>query len=272
MWTAGEKQFYVFTLMQRLLDYLPSHWRVGTLYDIGCQMDQSLKKWNFMPEWQPHLEWGVSIFHAHGHQWGYGEGCERFWSELWKLIPGLQVMGYHHCMFILDLQWLQDHVDHAQMRLEEAEKKLGDHCSSYLLNQENLKDVIAEGNGLVQDDSSWQEKVRALKGTIQCLENVITKKTEELQLSDRASAAELTKLKKDKWVNLQLNLHVLHEQFLQKLQARKFELVTLDHANSSCILDQKTKAHVEKAVKGQSGGIEATVKKYNGQLKELAVL
>ena len=58
--------------------------------------------------------------------------------------------------------------------------------------RENLKDVIAEGNGLVQDDSSasilvqveWQEKVRALRGTIQCLENTITKKTEELQLSD----------------------------------------------------------------------------------------
>ena len=46
----------------------------------------------------------------------------------------------------------------------------------------------------------------------------------------------------------------------------------LDHANLSCILDQKTKAHVEKAVKGCSGGIEATVKKYNGQVKELAVL
>ena len=165
MWTAGKKQFYVFALMQRLLDYIPSHWRVGALYDIGCQMDQSLKKWNFMPEWQPHLEWGVSIFPTYSHQWGCqlwyhphkselwglsdGEGCERFWSELWKLIPGLQVTGYHHWLFILDLQvehidedkrmgmgkWLQDHVDHTQMHLEEAEKKLGDHSSSYLLDQ-----------------------------------------------------------------------------------------------------------------------------------------
>ncbi|KAF9518057.1 hypothetical protein BS47DRAFT_1359105 [Hydnum rufescens UP504] len=214
------KQFYVFALMQRLLDYLPSHWRVGTLYDISCQMDQSLKKWNFMPEWQPCLEWGVSIFHAYGHQWGCqlwyhpqkselwglsdGEGCERFWSKLWKLIPGLQTKGAHAIDQIMSLNATLD------------------------AQRENLKDVIAEGNGLVQDDSSvsilvqveWQEKVRALKGTIQCLENVITKKTEELRR----------------------------------------------------ILDQKTKAHVEKAVKGQSGGIEATVKKYNRWLKELAGL
>ncbi|KAF9503682.1 hypothetical protein BS47DRAFT_1262514, partial [Hydnum rufescens UP504] len=61
-------------------------------------------------------------------------------------------------------------------------------------------------------------------------------------------------------------------QLLRKLRARKFELATLDHANSSCILDQKTKAHVEKAVKSRSGGIEATVKKYNAKLKELVAL
>jgi hypothetical protein len=111
-----------------------------------------------------------------------------------------------------------------------------------------------------------------LKVAIQRLESTIKKKTEELRLSDRASAAKLKNLKKDKWVNIQLNLRVLREQLLRKLRARKFELATLDRANSSRILDQKTKAHVEKAVKSRSGGIEATVKKYNARLKELAGL
>src|ERR1700676_5709683 len=88
--------------------------------NIGCQMDQSLKKWDFMPDWSPHLEWGVSIFHAYGHQWtcqlwyhprkaaiwglSDGEGCEHFWSELRKLIPGLHVTSHHCHLFILDCQ------------------------------------------------------------------------------------------------------------------------------------------------------------------------
>jgi hypothetical protein len=140
--------------------------------------------------------------------------------------------------------------------------------------------LIAEGNDLVQDDMTasnevqveWQENIRLLKEAIWQLETMINKKTDELQLTDHASVSELSRLKKDKWVNIQLNLHVLCEQLLKKLRARKFELATLDHANLSHILDQKTKAHVEKAVKNQSSGIEATVKKYNARLKELVVL
>ncbi|KAF9508863.1 hypothetical protein BS47DRAFT_1302185 [Hydnum rufescens UP504] len=158
MWTAGEKQFYVFALLDTILKHVPSHWRIGALYDIGCQMDQTLKKWRFMLEWLPHLERGVSIFHAYSHQWACqlwyhprkselwglsdGEGCEWFWSELFRLIPGLWVTGYHWCLFILGLQvehidegkrmgmgkWLQGRIDQLQHCLEEAEMKLSD-CS-----------------------------------------------------------------------------------------------------------------------------------------------
>jgi Kyakuja-Dileera-Zisupton transposase len=67
MWTTGEKQFYAFALLDFLFKHLPRCWRIGVLYDISCQMDQSLKKWNFMPDWSPCLEWGVSIFHTYGH-------------------------------------------------------------------------------------------------------------------------------------------------------------------------------------------------------------
>ncbi|KAF9505442.1 hypothetical protein BS47DRAFT_1306618 [Hydnum rufescens UP504] len=68
MWTLGKKQSYVFALLETFLNHLLGHWRVGALYDIGCQVDQSLKKWKFRPEWLPHFEWGGSIFHAYGHQ------------------------------------------------------------------------------------------------------------------------------------------------------------------------------------------------------------
>jgi hypothetical protein len=111
--TAGEKQFYAFALISTLMSSLPSHWKVGILYDIGCQLHRTLRKWDLMPEFLHRLQFAVSIFHAYGHQWACqlwyhprkaeiwglsdGEGCERFWSELRKLIPGLRVTGVR-CM------------------------------------------------------------------------------------------------------------------------------------------------------------------------------
>jgi Kyakuja-Dileera-Zisupton transposase len=107
--TASEKQFYAFMLLLALMDSLPGHWRIGVLYDIRCQMHRMLHKWDLMPKYLDCLEFAVSIFHAYGHQWACqlwyhpwkamiwglsdGEGCECFWSELHKLIPGLCVTG-----------------------------------------------------------------------------------------------------------------------------------------------------------------------------------
>jgi hypothetical protein len=345
MWTAGEKQFYAFALIDTLMKHLPRSWRIGVLYDIGCQIDLSLKKWNFMPEWSTRLEWGVSIFHSYAHQWtcqlwyhprkneiwglSDGEGCERFWSELRRLIPGLRVTGYHRRLFILDLQvehvdegkwvgfgkWLWDRVHRTQRRLDEARDKLGSHSIEYLLRQfkeqrdyhskpvarqsqtqgaraierilslqstldtqrENLQEMIAEGNDMVARDSAseavlseWQEKVKLTKAAIFRLENTIKKKTGELKLGDRVAAERLGRLKRDKWITLQLNLRVLREQLLGKLRARKFELATLDRTHSTRILDQRTKAHVETAVKSRASGIEATMKKYNAKLAEMS--
>ncbi|KAF9514320.1 hypothetical protein BS47DRAFT_1392590 [Hydnum rufescens UP504] len=115
----------------------------------------------------------------------------------------------------------------------------------------------------------WQEKVKSTKASVVRLENNIQKKVEELKLRDQVAAQKLSKLKKDKWITLQLNLHVLREQLLQKLREQKFELATLDHTHSTRILDQKMKAHVEKAVKHCSSGIEGTMKKYNVTLVEM---
>src|ERR1700676_24682 len=109
MVTAGEKQFYAYALIAALLRELPECWKVGLLYDVACALQRSLAKWQFMPGWLDRISFGVSIFHAYGHQWvcqlwyhprqaelwglSDGEGCERFWSELMRLIPCLRVSG-----------------------------------------------------------------------------------------------------------------------------------------------------------------------------------
>src|SRR5258707_6072723 len=166
VWTPREQQFYILSLLAKLFEHLPDMWMIGCLYDIGCQIDQALHKWDFFPlEWNSCLVWGVSIFHAYGHQWACqlwyhpwkdecwglsdGEVCEQFWSGLCHLVPGLHVAGYHHWLFILDMQmehiqkskqsglgeWLHSHLLNAKRHLEDTERGLGKHDVDQLLMQ-----------------------------------------------------------------------------------------------------------------------------------------
>ena len=107
MTSAGEKQYYAIALLKRLFSHLPTSWRVGLLYDIGCQLHRSCVKWGFLEGFLDRITFAISIFHAYGHQWpcqviyhprkcaGFGltdgEGCERFWSLIRKLVPLLRI-------------------------------------------------------------------------------------------------------------------------------------------------------------------------------------
>jgi hypothetical protein len=109
MTSAGEKQYYAIALLRKLFDHLPSSMTVGILYDIGCQLHCSCIKWNFLDKLLDRVIFGISVFHAYGHQWpcqlvyhprkcsGFGltdgEGCERFWSSIKHLIPSMRVAG-----------------------------------------------------------------------------------------------------------------------------------------------------------------------------------
>ncbi|KIJ06445.1 hypothetical protein PAXINDRAFT_29868, partial [Paxillus involutus ATCC 200175] len=121
MTSAGEKHYYALALIQRLFNHLPSDMSVGLLYDIGCQLEQSCRKWEFFSEAiLSRLTFAIAVFHAYGHQWpcqviyhprkriGFGlsdgEGCERLWSFLKPLIPVLRVSGFHQRLFVLDYQ------------------------------------------------------------------------------------------------------------------------------------------------------------------------
>ena len=79
----------------------------------------------------------------------------------------------------------------------------------------------------------WKERVKMAQDTISRLEDNIARKTKALRLEDCTSADKLANLKKDKWINLQLNMHVLHDQLITKLWARKFELSHLERAHTS---------------------------------------
>lgn len=109
MTSAGEKQHYVLALIKELFEHLPRDFTIGLLYDISCFIHRSCLKHGLLPELLTRITFGLSVLHAYGHQWpcqliyhprkcqGFGlsdgEGCERFWSQLKKLIPPLRVSG-----------------------------------------------------------------------------------------------------------------------------------------------------------------------------------
>ncbi|KDQ08818.1 hypothetical protein BOTBODRAFT_118161, partial [Botryobasidium botryosum FD-172 SS1] len=152
--TPGERQHYALALIVQLFLHLPSFWRIGLLYDIACQLHRSLVKWDLLPEYLHRLVFGVSVFHAYGHQWPCqlvyhprkrvefgltdGKGCERFWFAISPLIPSLRVSGYYRRLFVLDCQlihleeislarlgaWLVRRSHACAKRLEEAAANL----------------------------------------------------------------------------------------------------------------------------------------------------
>ncbi|KIJ39761.1 hypothetical protein M422DRAFT_174688 [Sphaerobolus stellatus SS14] len=120
MTTPGERQYYAFALLEFLFDNIPEDWHVGVLYDIGCQVERSMLKHGILAHLYPRMLFAVSIFHCYGHQWACqlkyhprkicglglsdGEGCERFWSYLKRLIPSLRVSGRYRRRWMLDRQ------------------------------------------------------------------------------------------------------------------------------------------------------------------------
>ncbi|KIJ64157.1 hypothetical protein HYDPIDRAFT_91448 [Hydnomerulius pinastri MD-312] len=121
MTSAGEKQHYTLALIEKLMENIPHDMNVGLLYDIGCQLERSWRKWGFFEDTiLSRFEFAISVFHTYGHQWpcqiiyhprkrqGFGlsdgEGCERLWSALKPLIAPLWVSGFHQQIFVLNMQ------------------------------------------------------------------------------------------------------------------------------------------------------------------------
>ncbi|KAF9510920.1 hypothetical protein BS47DRAFT_1364244 [Hydnum rufescens UP504] len=257
MVTTGEKQFYAYALIAVLLRELPECWKVGLLYDVACALQRSLAKWQFMPGWLDQISFGVSIFHVYGHQWvcqlwyhprkaelwglSDGEGCERFWSELMRLIPCLQVSGHGN-------SWL-------------VASSLDD------LNVELL--ALAKEGLEVTVSSELKTNIDETKEALHKVQNNVAQKVAVLQAMDVTSFTSLEEMRRSPWINAQLNLHVLRTQLVAKLCAQKFELSSLDHAHANRKLDHNTHAHVDAAVKSHTPAIQSNLKHYNEKIRQL---
>ncbi|EAU87769.2 hypothetical protein CC1G_11047 [Coprinopsis cinerea okayama7 len=102
--TAGEQQKFAVALIEKVLSHMPAHANLVVLYDVGCVLDRSIQLHPIVSaDIAKRLKFATSAMHAYAHQWacqlGYnprlqdgmalsdGEGVERIWSQLRRLIP-----------------------------------------------------------------------------------------------------------------------------------------------------------------------------------------
>ncbi|KAG6912973.1 hypothetical protein DXG01_010701, partial [Tephrocybe rancida] len=155
MHSAGEKQHYVISLIETLFQHLPLKCHLGILYDIGCQVERSCVKWGFLDRYMDRILFGISVFHAFGYRWacqliyhpqkrrGFGlsdgEGCERFWHSISKLIAYLR---YHQRLYTLDRQ-----VDYARDEIIEGLGAWLLRRSQHALKKHKAAELILQGCG-----------------------------------------------------------------------------------------------------------------------------
>ncbi|KAJ8092175.1 hypothetical protein PM082_024002 [Marasmius tenuissimus] len=101
--TPAEQQKHAVALLLALFQMLPALATVVTLYDIGCVLDWSIHIYDLLDsEIVERLQLATAVMHAYGHQWVCqlhynprmhiglgitdGEGTERLWSRLRKMI------------------------------------------------------------------------------------------------------------------------------------------------------------------------------------------
>ncbi|TFK63382.1 hypothetical protein BDN72DRAFT_775931 [Pluteus cervinus] len=119
--TPGEQQKYAIALLLHLFSLLPPEATVTGLYDIGCVVERSIKRHGLLPESIANrLQFATSVMHAYGHQWACqlaynpryrpglgltdGEGVERLWSRLRRLIGVERSQWRSRRLWLLDRQ------------------------------------------------------------------------------------------------------------------------------------------------------------------------
>ncbi|KAF8203430.1 hypothetical protein K438DRAFT_1964915 [Mycena galopus ATCC 62051] len=279
MRTAGEKQYYVLALLETLFQHLPLNIRVGVLYDIACQLHLSCTKFGFLGRYLHRILFGVSVFHAFAHRWacqliyhplkcrGFGftngEGCERFWHSISKLIAHLRVSGYHSRLHTIGSQvehadkaslgrlgtWLMRRTVHCQGKLQEALADLAT-CKvpEATLRKEWEDQVKAQtrpaqrrskkrGVAAVEEVILLRKHVDALFEKVTMLQDVETawkdkqaklrRLEQQLGVSD---ATALQKLRHSDYYAARMNAKVLKERLWERLREHKFEWDPIEHS------------------------------------------
>ncbi|KZP10892.1 hypothetical protein FIBSPDRAFT_989058, partial [Athelia psychrophila] len=119
--TPGEQQKYAIALIRRVFSELPPEATGAFLYDIGCVLDVSVNKYDILSDAiMKRIMFATTAMHAYAHQWSCqlmynprlkpglgltdGEGVERLWSRMRRLIGVTRTAGRRRRLWILDRQ------------------------------------------------------------------------------------------------------------------------------------------------------------------------
>ncbi|KAL1657712.1 hypothetical protein GGF50DRAFT_68558 [Schizophyllum commune] len=324
MTTPGEQQFYVVALVDALMRELPPNWVVGLLYDIACQIHLSAAKYGLFGGYLDRLRFAVSVFHAFGHDWpcqlvyhprkciGFGltdgEGCERFWYSISKLIPYLRVAGFHLRKYTLNAQFafatkdaisalaswigrkariLENKRREALMLLDEAGdplapdtdrlleqgKDLGHRELSKALElHEELERAAAEEAELREEAPEGLEEQAELRAAEAAHLAVKAKYERKLAQLGVPARAQLKKLVGNKLLHRRANALVLLRRVQTGIMKRKLEVerVVRSHRNKNG--ENRLRKHIKTAAERREGTVKSLVSKYNRACNDLAKL
>ncbi|KAF8130556.1 hypothetical protein EV363DRAFT_1399064 [Boletus edulis] len=293
-------KYYALALLSELLENLPKTTRVGCLYDIGCQLHHSCVKWNFLEDDLARVQFGISVFHAFAHNWGCqlvyhprkckgfglsdGEGCERLWSELKKLIPSLCVSEYHHRLSILDSQVLYLH--------EKSLFNFGEILAEAILAGHDLPTLCEEWTSQVASQTKPLPSIPSLSLEIHLAtsdSDLITINVELQSQKEHLAAMkvaldshlaalgveeikELKRLKSSRYLQDRMNARALKYHIRERLRQRKFEFDRLTHEYRQTIndvIDKKLHTHTQSAISRREPAIMSLVVKYNSLCDKL---
>ncbi|KAI6039435.1 hypothetical protein EDC04DRAFT_2867975 [Pisolithus marmoratus] len=278
-------QHYALVLLKYLFDHLLTTTTVGLLYDIGCQLEHSCHKWKLLDKGiLSRLKFGISVFHAYGHQWpcqivyhpckcvGFGlsdgEGCEWLWSSLKMLIPILQVSGYHQRLFVLDNQI--HHFDKkAFAALGQWLNKKWTLCKSKKMLALELWQAKSNGAKLCSHIPSLEKSVQDYQRHVDQLEMDLVN-DHQLRLSTRKKSAlgvsaqtDLYLLRNNKWLQTQNNAQALKVQIRECLWQCKFELECIAGSSRHSANDHHLQSHVESSINRREPAISHLITTYN---------
>ncbi|KAJ7603276.1 hypothetical protein DFH06DRAFT_1022371, partial [Mycena polygramma] len=233
-----------------------------------------------------------------------GEGCERFWHSISKLISYLRVCGFHRRLYTLDSQihhlqqasirrlgaWLARRWAHCQEMRREAEAMLLK-CEQprSLLEAEYKKQVAAQTKPLptlivlkervksleevILDVMSDNVDVEVAAGDLAEAKAKLAKSQASLKLKEAALGVNdrqiLKNLTNSPYIQARMNARALKCRLREKLRSRKFELDRVERNYHRKKTDTKLKTHIEDAVKRRDPGIQELVRHYNKLCAEM---
>ncbi|KAI6101077.1 hypothetical protein EV401DRAFT_1894232 [Pisolithus croceorrhizus] len=274
MTSAGEKQHYALVLLKYLFEHLPTTTTVGLLYDIGCQLECSCHKWKLLDEGiLSRLKFGISVFHAYGHQWP----CQIVYHPH---------KCYHQRLFVLDNQichfdrkafaalgqWLNK-----KWTLCKSKKMLAlESLHALHIDMQTLRRGVGcpgqsknKGANLLAHILSLEKSVQDYQSHVDQLEMDLVNDRHAAAKSLLSKATKALQQKKSALgVSSQTDLYLLRNN-KEHLWQCKFELQRLEGSFQNSANDNHLQSHVQSAIKRREPAISQLITTYNNLCDEL---